>query len=182
MRVLVGVRCLKHSKAGIGHYTTELIAALKALDHGPKVGTFPGPLLLQGVRAWYDYAPALKRRICSLLKRRGEESDLTSPATDSRARPDEIEEQTRQQQAPGCFAKAPIGPKAYIATNCGQLLTLPNSISTMNPTTIPFLVTYPLWLRSMIFRHCSIPNGIPPNGFGCTRSFLIGLSHPRCIF
>lgn len=159
MRVLVGVRCLKHSKAGIGHYTTELIAALKALDHGPKVGTFPGPLLLQGVRAWYDYAPALKRRICSLLKRRGEESDLTSPAKDSRARPDEIEEQTRQQQAPWLFrqgahwAKSIYSHQLRAAFNPAQfdLYHEPNYYPI--PCDLPTLVTihdlsallYPQW-------------------------------------
>ncbi len=103
MRVLVGVRCLKHAKAGIGHYTTELIAALRELEQGPRVGTFPGPLLLQGVRTWFDYAPALKRHICNLVKRPGSASGSTTQANEPPERPDEIEEQTRHQRAPWLF-------------------------------------------------------------------------------
>lgn len=114
MRVLVGVRCLKHRKAGIGHHTVELVAALRALNECSKVGTFPGPLLLEGVRTWYEYAPALKRRLCSLLGRKTQptptppgEAVATSPAPNSQGAPppttDEIEDQTRRQRAPWLF-------------------------------------------------------------------------------
>ncbi len=121
MRVLVGVRCLKHRKAGIGHHTVELVAALRELELCGKIGTFPGPLLLEGVRTWYEYAPALKRRLCSLLGR-SPKPNATTPlegrqnatfsvshghvdyqAKVSQPTSDEIEDQTRRQRAPWLF-------------------------------------------------------------------------------
>ena len=121
MRVLVGVRCLKHRKAGIGHHTVELVAALRELNQCSKVGTFPGPILLEGVRTWYEYAPAFKRRLCSLLGRHPSENSFSTveqtPKTIATApeatvdsqtvakqpTSDEIEEQTRRQRAPWLF-------------------------------------------------------------------------------
>lgn len=114
MKVLVGVRCLKHRKAGIGHHTEELVAALRKLNNGTKVGTFPGPILLEGVRTWYEYVPALKRRLCSFVGR-GPKSDAQPLKEDeggslAESRPnvsppttDEIEDQTRRQRAPWLF-------------------------------------------------------------------------------
>ncbi len=116
MRVLVGVRCLKHSKAGIGHYTTELVAALKALNQGPKVGTFPGPFLLQGVRAWFEYAPAFKRSICALVKRPDQASVSQGLSGETPGRPDEIEDKTRQQRAPWLFRQVARWAKDFYST------------------------------------------------------------------
>ena len=155
MRVLVGVRCLKHRKAGIGHHTVELVEALRALKidnpsendqaHGlEKVGTFPGPILLEGVRGWYEYAPALKRRLCSFFGRSPKQNPTQIPVENAKSclraptedvenqgltiqpTSDEVEDQTRRQRAPWLFRQGARLAKGFYSRQLRATFTTAN--------------------------------------------------------
>lgn len=61
MRALVGVRCLIQPKTGIGHYTEELLSALKGHPDAPQLDTFPGPGLLGLTRTGLTWGKWLKK-------------------------------------------------------------------------------------------------------------------------
>ncbi len=61
MRALVGVRCLIQPKTGIGHYTEELLQALRAHPDAPQIATYPGPMLLKVARKALDLGKSLKK-------------------------------------------------------------------------------------------------------------------------
>lgn len=101
MRVLLGIRCLIRPKTGIGHHTQELLKSLRSFRSDVNLGVFPQPGILQASWAWYEFAPRLKRSICSLLgsSKRGESAGETPPASAQRTW-EEKEEATRTKQAP----------------------------------------------------------------------------------
>src|SRR4051794_17553296 len=52
MRVLVNTLTVEGPRTGIGHYTSELVRALRQLQGDEAVGTFPGGLLRRARAAW----------------------------------------------------------------------------------------------------------------------------------
>src|SRR4051812_40365927 len=52
MRVLVNTLTVEGPRTGIGHYTSELVRALRAAEGDGAVGTFPGGVLRRARAAW----------------------------------------------------------------------------------------------------------------------------------